>query len=267
MLTRALGVDESVQADITRITLRRGDRVLLCSDGLHALVSDNEIASMLRAKSLKNAASDLVEAAKSAGGDDNITVIVAQMDSEVPAAQSGDTLDSAGATLPPPSPRELADPLAATSDLSAPWTVSSPPPRAESPPVQPPSARISDVPRPPRRNRLPLLIGGGFGAIIVIALIALAALRPRRKRLATRPSACGYSCIHLNPDRYPGADCCHNSYDYIHLNADRYTNSYGYTHTNADLYTNSYGYTHTHADRYTNSYGYTHVNAYPYPGA
>ena len=79
-------------------------------------------------------------------------------------------------------PGELADALAAILDLtapSAPQAVSPPPPaQVESPPVQPPPAQVSDVPKPPRRNRLPLLLAGGFGAMIVTAFIVLIASRP-----------------------------------------------------------------------------------------
>ena len=80
ILTRALGVVEPVMVDIFRIELRQGDRILLCSDGLHGLVNDSAIASILSGESLKGAAGELVESAKRAGGTDNITVVVAQID-------------------------------------------------------------------------------------------------------------------------------------------------------------------------------------------
>ena len=80
VLTRALGIGETVQVDPTRILLRQRDRILLCSDGLHGLVNDSTIAAILGGKSLRRAARDLVKSAKRAGGTDNITVIVAQMD-------------------------------------------------------------------------------------------------------------------------------------------------------------------------------------------
>ena len=101
ILTRALGVGVNVEVDITRVVLQRRDRLLLCSDGLHGMVNDSVISEILRNRSLKKAARELVKAAKSAGGDDNITVIVAQMDSEVPVVESGNTADSEAITLPP----------------------------------------------------------------------------------------------------------------------------------------------------------------------
>ena len=76
---------------------------MLCSDGLHGLVNDSAIAAILSRKSLRGVARELVRSAKRAGDDDNITVIVAQMDSEVPVVQSENnhrkSRDHATATL------------------------------------------------------------------------------------------------------------------------------------------------------------------------
>ena len=83
VLTRALGIGESVMVDVSQIELRQGDRILLCSDGLHGLVNDSEIAAILSRNSLKRAASELVESAKRAGGTDNITAVVMEMSSVV----------------------------------------------------------------------------------------------------------------------------------------------------------------------------------------
>ena len=99
VITRALGVAEYVEVDVTRVALRQGDRVMLCSDGLHGLVNDDAISEILCGKSLKRVARELVESAKRAGGADNITVIAAQMDADIPAPDTGG--DSLGITLPP----------------------------------------------------------------------------------------------------------------------------------------------------------------------
>jgi PPM family protein phosphatase len=77
IITRALGVDPEVKVDTDRIDLRPGDRLLLCSDGLTNMVDDNTIAGVLgRQHDAQRAADILVETAKRAGGDDNITVVV-----------------------------------------------------------------------------------------------------------------------------------------------------------------------------------------------
>jgi protein phosphatase len=77
ILTRALGVDEPVDVDVFDIPAQVGDRVLLCSDGLHSMVEDSVIQQVLQSQATAQAAADqLVALANQAGGLDNITVIV-----------------------------------------------------------------------------------------------------------------------------------------------------------------------------------------------
>ena len=76
-LTRALGVSDDVDVDMEVIEPLSGDRLLLCSDGLWDEVGDELIAMVLAGrKDPEEAASELVRWAKDAGGRDNITVIV-----------------------------------------------------------------------------------------------------------------------------------------------------------------------------------------------
>jgi protein phosphatase len=77
VLTRALGVDPDVTVDDIQILPVRGDRYLLCSDGLPRELSDNQIASVLRRlEQPGEAAKALVAEARARGGNDNITVVV-----------------------------------------------------------------------------------------------------------------------------------------------------------------------------------------------
>ena len=77
VLTRALGVDQTVDVDVTEELLRDGDTYLLCSDGLFRELSEPQIAGTLQeATSAQHAADLLVEQANHAGGGDNITAIV-----------------------------------------------------------------------------------------------------------------------------------------------------------------------------------------------
>jgi PPM family protein phosphatase len=62
--------------DIVSLDLGPGDRVLLCSDGLTDLVTDQRIAELLRPADAEAAATGLVEAALEAGGTDNVTCLV-----------------------------------------------------------------------------------------------------------------------------------------------------------------------------------------------
>ena len=77
IITRALGIDAAVDVDTYRVELRPGDRLLICSDGLTNMLSDQTIAATLhRHADPQQAAETLVDMANQAGGDDNITVIV-----------------------------------------------------------------------------------------------------------------------------------------------------------------------------------------------
>jgi serine/threonine protein phosphatase PrpC len=84
-ITRALGVDASVEVDIAPVELTPGDRLLLCSDGLTGMVQPDEIAAALRREDdPTRAAIALVDAANAAGGEDNITVVVVAVTDEAP---------------------------------------------------------------------------------------------------------------------------------------------------------------------------------------
>jgi serine/threonine protein phosphatase PrpC len=79
VITRALGSSSDAVADVKEIDLRRGDRLLLCSDGLTTMLDDDEIGDILEGcgGDPETAAGRLIERANEAGGEDNITVIVA----------------------------------------------------------------------------------------------------------------------------------------------------------------------------------------------
>jgi len=77
IVTRALGVEESLQVDLDEIELAKGDVILLCSDGLTKGVKPAEIAMVLREEKEPQLACDrLIKMANAAGGEDNTTVIV-----------------------------------------------------------------------------------------------------------------------------------------------------------------------------------------------
>ncbi|HEX2241482.1 MAG TPA: Stp1/IreP family PP2C-type Ser/Thr phosphatase [Actinomycetota bacterium] len=81
VITRALGVDADIRVDVESVEFQAGDRVLLCSDGLTSMVEPSVIAETLASEGEPQSAADrLVEAANAAGGEDNITVIVLDLD-------------------------------------------------------------------------------------------------------------------------------------------------------------------------------------------
>ena len=77
IITRALGPEPDVEVDTHTHPARDGDVYLLCSDGLTGMVSDTELATIMRAApSLESAGEALVRAANQSGGRDNITVVL-----------------------------------------------------------------------------------------------------------------------------------------------------------------------------------------------
>ena len=77
VLYRAIGQGEGLEIDVSLHRLSPGMKLLLCSDGLWGLVSDNLILDIIwNAPSLQSACNRLVEAANTAGGPDNITALL-----------------------------------------------------------------------------------------------------------------------------------------------------------------------------------------------
>jgi len=72
-LTKALGVADEVEPDVREEEMRTGDVLLLCSDGLHAMASDAEIAAAIGPDAARSAKA-LVDLANKRGGKDNVTV-------------------------------------------------------------------------------------------------------------------------------------------------------------------------------------------------
>ncbi|GJL64370.1 MAG: protein phosphatase [Nitrospirales bacterium] len=78
VLTKGLGIESSVEASVQTRPLQPTDKILLCSDGLTKMMTDNEFFNVIRqhSYSLKDACQQLVEKANRLGGDDNITVVL-----------------------------------------------------------------------------------------------------------------------------------------------------------------------------------------------
>jgi protein phosphatase len=81
VVTRALSGGEDPEVDVREITLARGERYLLCSDGLFSVVGDERIAAILsdRGAPLDHVCARLIAAANAAGGPDNITALVLEV--------------------------------------------------------------------------------------------------------------------------------------------------------------------------------------------
>ena len=80
ILTRALGAEPEVDVDSLRIDLQKGDRLLLCSDGLSSVIGEERIREVLTsADELEAGCERLIDEANAHGGPDNITVIVVEI--------------------------------------------------------------------------------------------------------------------------------------------------------------------------------------------
>jgi len=79
VITRALGMRETVQVDISSAQIEPGDTFVLCSDGLSGMVTDDQLHDIVSgADSLDRAVAQLVDQANRSGGTDNITTLLLQ---------------------------------------------------------------------------------------------------------------------------------------------------------------------------------------------
>ncbi|MBN2371740.1 MAG: Stp1/IreP family PP2C-type Ser/Thr phosphatase [Vicinamibacteria bacterium] len=81
VITKAVGAKETIDVEIVEKPLEQDDLILLCSDGLHSMLSDEQIRHLLVPcpDSLEEAAKGLIDAANQAGGRDNVTVVLARI--------------------------------------------------------------------------------------------------------------------------------------------------------------------------------------------
>jgi protein phosphatase len=97
VITRALGSDAEMVADVFDVTASAGDRLLLATDGLTGMLPDDYIAEILtQERDPDTAAAKLVEAANRAGGYDNITVVIVEI-GDAPASAAAPKRGSSAA--------------------------------------------------------------------------------------------------------------------------------------------------------------------------
>ncbi|WP_053058024.1 Stp1/IreP family PP2C-type Ser/Thr phosphatase [Rubrobacter aplysinae] len=119
LITRALGAEEEVEVDSARYRLRRGDRLVLCSDGLPDMVAETRISELASGGpggdpgTAEESARSLLSAALSSGGSDNVTVVVVDVEQEArrssaaqesPEAPSPTSVGTTGGTREPATP-------------------------------------------------------------------------------------------------------------------------------------------------------------------
>ena len=80
MITRAVGTDPEVETDVQAVDKMPGDRWLICSDGLSGCVPNADMAEILAENGLQEAADKLLQLALTRGGQDNITLVIAEVE-------------------------------------------------------------------------------------------------------------------------------------------------------------------------------------------
>ena len=102
VITRALGMQDSVVVDLQHDDPRPGDVYVLCSDGLSGMVSDEDIVRIVGgATDIRDACRRLIQRANERGGEDNITAVLIKL--EEPEPHSGNGTANGNGTLPPSS--------------------------------------------------------------------------------------------------------------------------------------------------------------------
>lgn len=77
-ITRAVGVQWDVEIDLQVLELEAGDKLLLCTDGLSNICTDEQIEQVLEERTVEESAEILVQLANQGGGHDNITVVIVE---------------------------------------------------------------------------------------------------------------------------------------------------------------------------------------------
>lgn len=84
IITRAVGVEKSVVADIFQIEIAKGDKLLLCSDGLSNMIEDYDIKRIISGSdNFEDAVHKLIDKANENGGTDNISVVLVEPELEL----------------------------------------------------------------------------------------------------------------------------------------------------------------------------------------
>ena len=175
LLMRALDGVQVAEPDLSVREARLGDRYLLASDGLHGVVSGDEIARILGSREPTVSVTELVDLALSRGAPDNVTVVVAHVIEGQDAAALPVVVGAAGeprvrARLP-----RVHFPDDAQVDPNAPDlppVIDGGPPTSELPTVD--AAAPRSVSQPWSRRRRLIAWGLGIGTAIVIGVLAVA---------------------------------------------------------------------------------------------
>jgi protein phosphatase len=164
VITRALGTDPEVDVDTVTVDVRPGDLFLLCSDGLTTMVGDEDILGILAAApTLDDAARELVRAANTGGGEDNVTVVLFRVE--------GEAVEETLAATPAVAGNGQGDTDELEDTLTG-LTPAAPPPEAQFPAQASALDPPPPPPRPPRKKRR----RWGRRLLVLVLVLAFVAL-------------------------------------------------------------------------------------------
>ena len=169
VILQAMGREADVQVSIGRLRLRRGDRLLLCSDGLSNKLADRELEGLLAAADFEKIADRMVDLANERGAEDNVTAVVAVVEGDgLPVPADGEQVTQTLEIL-----QEFSGPGNKTPRPAAAAPVEPPAPVAAAAPVArpAPAARAPLAPKAPP----PLPPNRTFAFVLVILAAALGA--------------------------------------------------------------------------------------------
>lgn len=172
VILQALGAHINVNVEVNTLALCHLDTLVLCSDGLSGKMHAEEILAVVsEAGDFKTACQNLIALANQRGGEDNITVIIAQFSGSGVLQPDGDAIEPQGIARSPDTPTELNWSLGATTDqltnpLADPLAVTDPTGEAAASPLHqgPPTAPVASpsteplttAPTPPPPTTSPL---------------------------------------------------------------------------------------------------------------
>ena len=166
IITRALGPEPNVEVDTWTYPVRAGDVLLLCSDGLTSMVSEERIAEVLAsAENLDDAGRRLIEAANEAGGRDNITVVLFRLEEAGSDALTHQPTIVAGPA--PPASRSSIPPAPPPGQDASGVAVASRPARLAPKPVERPRA----TPAAPARSRRFVKPLAALAAVVIVLFL------------------------------------------------------------------------------------------------